>query len=297
MSKVLVIDIGATNMRFGVFADDKVHVLRRIRTPKSEARLHDYLINQSKKIVQKIAVNGIALSVAGPVLHQNKIYLSHITQSHIDIKTPIFKEFKLPVTLINDTDAAVMAEQKYGFGKGCKSLIYVTFSTGVGGGVIENDKLREVTRVKDEISHQKIDSKYGAPCYCGGVGHWSSFISGAKIVNTMRIWSEVTGRRFSPIIYTDVKRIFWLAGLGDNLAKDFLDEVGRMNAKAIDIFIEKFHPEVFVIGGSIALNNSEVILSGIKKYQKSKVPVRITKLGDEISLLGAAVYFETRNKG
>lgn len=295
-NKILAIDLGATNMRFAIVKNGNVNVLKKIKTPDSETGLRQELEKNIHGILGKEDAQEIAVSVAGPVQNDGTVYLTNITQSEINLKSLLEKEFNLPVSIVNDTGAAVMAEQAYGFGKGKDSLVYVTLSSGVGGGVIENNNLRWASSVSDELGHQVADFGYEIICTCGSKNHWEAFSSGIKIPFSMKAWAKRNKREFNGSVYKDVFTIFQMAQKNDALASDFMNELGRINAMYIDMFSERFHPEVFVLGGSIALNNQEIILDGIKKYQKSEVPVKITELGDEISLLGAAVYFESRNK-
>jgi glucokinase len=292
--KVLAIDIGATNIRFANVCDGFVSDITKYQTPTTESTLREMLGAEIRTRIESKEVSGIAISAAGPV-ENNKIFLTNITKSKVDIVAPIKEEFEFPVSIINDADAAVLAEHKYGYGKDKNSLIYVTLSSGVGGGIIVNNELVVANNLAEEIGHQVINDEYRLPCSCGATGHWEALVSGLHITNFMKAWSEKNNKKFDNFKYEDVYKIYQQAGLGDSLALEFLEEVSKVNAAAIDIFTEKYSPQVFVLGGSIVLHNQDIILSGIKRYQKSKVPVFITNLGDEISLIGATVYFWSRN--
>jgi glucokinase len=294
-SKILAIDIGATNTRFAIVCDNYVSDVTKYQTPSTENALREMLDAEIISRIDSKEVDGIAISAAGPVSN-NKIFLTNITKSKVDIVIPIKEKFSLPVSIINDADAAVLAEHKYGHGKDKNNLIYVTLSSGVGGGIVVDNELVVAKNLAEEIGHQVIASEYDLPCSCGGYGHWEALVSGLYIANFMKLWLENNNKKFDNSKYGDVYKIYQQADLGDSLVLEFLEEVGRVNATAIDIFTRKYSPQVFVLGGSIALNNKEIVLSGIKKYQKSNVPVFITDLGDEISLIGAVVYFRSRNQ-
>ncbi|MBW6431618.1 ROK family protein [Patescibacteria group bacterium] len=292
--KVLAIDIGATNIRFATVCDGNASDVTKYQTPATEIALMEMLIERIDSRIKDSEIVGIGISAAGPV-ENNKIFLTNITKSKVDIVSPIKEEFGLPVSIINDADAAVLAEHKYGYGKDKNNLIYVTLSSGVGGGIVINNELVVAKNLAEEMGHQVITGEYDLPCSCGGTGHWEALVSGLRIANFMKVWSEKNNIKFDDFKYGDVYKIYQQAGLGDSLALEFLEEVSRISASAIDLFTEKYSPQVFVLGGSIALNNQKIVLSGIKKHQKSKVPIFVTNLGDEISLIGAAVYFWSRN--
>jgi glucokinase len=248
-----------------------------------------------EKLKQESGFAAIGISAAGP-LKNGMVFLTNVTGNYVEFKTPIEKAFKLPVTVINDGAAAVLAEKQFGYGKGKSSVIYITISSGIGGGLIKNEKLVWFPNVKQELGHLKIDSEYNVICKCGGMGHWQAFSSGLSIPNFFKVWMKKRSKGVVPIKYRDVFKLFNQYQKGDKMVMEFFDEVGRKNAKAIDMIAKKYQPEVIVLGGSVAQHNKEVIRAGINKYRKTKIPLEFTNLGDEICLLGAFVYANTVEK-
>jgi glucokinase len=200
---------------------------------------------------------------------------------------------KLPVYLINDGNASVLGEKFYGSGKRCKNLVYVTLSSGIGGGAIINNNLLLGRGNALEIGHMVIDKDCKLRCGCGKKGHWEAYCSGNNIQNFLRIWLR-KGRL--PNKYSDVYKIFDCAKKGDKTILKFLKEVGRLNAIGFANLINLFDPELITIGGGIALNNKSFVLNPIKKYLKdyvfNKIPkIEITKLGDDVAIYGCMAYY------
>lgn len=295
-TKVLAIDIGATNIRFATVIREKIEFLEKKSTPSSEEDLLDLLEKQIKDRLAEADISGVAISIAGPVKEDGSVYLTNITKSEISIARQLGIKISSPIVVINDTDAAVLAEKEYGVGKGITNLMYVTLSSGVGGGLIFEGKLTKATSVSEEVGHQSILSGYDALCTCGAYNHWEAFSSGLMMPNFMKLWLEKNEIGSKLKDYDDVLKIYEAAKRGDSLVRNFLREVGKINAQAIDMFFEKYNLELVVLGGAIALNNSEIVLADIFEYQESNVPVKITNLGDEISLLGSAVYFRSQKE-
>lgn len=290
LNNTALIDLGATNTRFAL-ADNRGHLFYnfRVKTQRSEARVIKSLIEGLEKLKKEASFNKIGFSVAGPV-KQNKVYLTNVTGNYVDLVGPLEKVFNLPVSIINDCAGAVLAEKEIGLGKGKESVVYITISSGLGAGVIRNNKLLWFSSIKEEPGHIRIDSKYGLMCRCGGVGHWEKYTSGLYLPQFFKAWNKKRGKRTVPIKYSDVFKLFRQHQKGDTLVIEFFDEVGKISAKAIDMVAKKYQPEVIVLGGSVAQNNKDVILGGIEKHRTSSVPIVFTNLGDEICLLGAFFY-------
>ena len=195
--------------------------------------------------------------------------------------------------LLNDANAAVLGEQCFGAGKGKKNLVYITISTGIGGGAIVDGKLLLGKNGNAaEVGHMIADTTYNIRCSCKrGIGHWEGCASGRNIPKFFKTWAKARGKKIAVMPRT-AKDIFKNAQLGDVSAREFLDALHRVNARAISNIIAAYDPELITIGGSVMLMNASVLLSGIKKYvdrflKTSKICV--TSLGDDAGLLGAAM--------
>jgi glucokinase len=195
---VIGVDLGGTQIRVAVLHGNKL--LSRVglltgsdSTPKSVIpRIYDAMrqaleeANMSLDQIEGIGIGvpGLVNSSAGIVFEMpnlqgwNNLRLRNILEKDFHIKTPIFID--------NDANAAALGEYLFGAGRGCNSMVYLTISTGLGGGVIINGQImRGVSGTAMEIGHMVIQ-KSGEPCNCGNFGCLESVASGIAIARHAR---------------------------------------------------------------------------------------------------------------
>ena len=298
----LAVDLGATNVRVALVSSaGKVVAKIKDATPKhgkNGAVISQKIIEMAGLIIAEhpdVRPVGIGISSMGPLDYKRggPAQSSNIPFRFVPLVAPLQKKFSLPVFLLNDANAAVLGEQCFGAGKGKKNLVYITISTGIGGGAIVDGKLLLGKNGNAaEVGHMIADTTYNIRCSCKrGIGHWEGCASGRNIPKFFKTWAKARGKKIAVMPRT-AKDIFKNAQLGDVSAREFLDALHRVNARAISNIIAAYDPELITIGGSVMLMNASVLLSGIKKYvdrflKTSKICV--TSLGDDAGLLGAAM--------
>jgi predicted NBD/HSP70 family sugar kinase len=283
--KCLALDIGATYSRLSII-NENGQILRsdKVATPQKNPveiireKIIDFL--QNEKII------GIAFSIAGPVNKGVGSFTNLPGQPKISPYD--FKKISSNVILLNDAAAAVYAE----YAKDPRSnMVYITMSSGIGGGVIQSNRLVHFNNTDKEIGHIEIQSEYHMPCGCkkDRYNHWEAFCSGGVLVNFFEAWKlkEDISSDFNP---KEARDIFVAAKKGDRIADKFLKEAfSRVNKQAFEIIIKKYNPEKIVLGGSAATNNKDEILSGINDIMDLP-KITFTEYGDDISLIGASEY-------
>ncbi|MGQ9679502.1 MAG: ROK family protein [Candidatus Bathyarchaeia archaeon] len=299
----IAVDLGATNIR--VASGDKTSIKRRIveKTDKNNGSL-----GISKQIIRMIkAVNGeeicaIGIGSIGPLeLSTGRIVNTpNLPFKDIPIVKPISEAFGVPVKLLNDCCAAALGEHLYGAGRGVKNLVYITFSTGLGGGAIVDDHLLQG---KDgnahEIGHLTIDPDSELVCGCGGRGHWEAYSSGINIPKYAEwlIKRSEAQNRFKQAIEKNralgsAEEIFSKARKGDALAFWIVEKIGEVNAIGFSDVINVYDPELITVGGSIAIENPDLILkpvlNNVCRRTINRVPkIMITPLLRDTVLYGA----------
>lgn len=301
MKYAIGIDLGATHTRIAV-VDEKGNFLSRSSEITEKTQGPKGIINQMTKMIRSLLqkhedVVGIGIGVASPVnlKEGSMVNPANFPYKVLPLVEPIKREFKLPTHLHNDCNAAVLGEKKFGAGKNLENLVYVTLSTGIGGGIYINDKL---LLGKDgsagEIGHFIIDFKGKLKCSCGKRGHWEAYCSGENIPNFVRLLMKENknlAMRFKNKEIT-AKMICDLAKEGDKLASEVVDRIGRLNAIGVANVINAYDPSLITIGGSIALNNKKLVVEPIRRYVGdytiNRVPkIMITSLGEDTVLYGA----------
>ncbi len=219
---------------------------------------------------------------------------------NLKIVSLLEKRYKVRCKLLNDCIAGVYGEKAFGAGKGVKSLAYVTFSTGVGSGVIDNNR---IITGKDgngqEVGHCGVDADIRMACRCGCLGrHWAAYSAGISMPGFIKqmLLTKYRGRKSKLSARRSItpKEFFDIAS-NDEVGSELLEDLGRINASGISNIVNAFDPELITIGGSIALNNQEEILDPIKRYVKdysiNRVPkIMMTPLKGDIILAGAIAF-------
>ncbi len=306
---VVAIDLGASNLRAALISQ-KGEILKycQTETPQKGAtervvsKTIIALINTFLKNYQKNRIKGIGVSAASPINAQigELVNPPNMAFKKITITQPLQKYFSLPVSLANDCTAAVWGEKHFGLGKDYKDLVYITISSGIGGGVIADNRLLIGHHNNaGEIGHFIVDTKYNFPCGCKkGFGHWEGYCSGNNLPRFFNYWLKFHGVKKKYAVKCS-KDIFNLVKKADKTVLKFLEEIGQINAKGVSNVIVAYDPEIIILGGAVVLNNKNLIIPQIRKnIDKFFAPPKIviSQLKENICLLGAAalVFFPPR---
>jgi len=283
-NRLLALDIGATHTRIASFDNDlSIQDSEYFDTPRKQLaeKLNQKIIDFIK---DKPDADGLAISVAGPVVG-NKVIFTNI-EGKPTLSVDDFTNLIPKTVIINDAAAAAYAES---ISRHCDNLVYITFSSGIGVGVIKDGNIVKFENTTAELGHIFIESEIDVLCGCGGKNHWEAFSSGVDIPNYYTKWLK------SKNLDTDckiVQDIYKEAEEGKEPAYSFISqEIGNINDYAINKIIELYRPEVIIIGGPVALENTELFLKGIKNETKEKTKLSFTHFGDDISLIGAANWY------
>lgn len=309
MSYVLGVDIGATYTRV-VLADRDARFLDRAKfaTPREGDSLSiaRSIIRHARLLLERNSVEpsrlrGVGVGSIGPLDMRRGILVkpANIPLENIPVVEPLQREFGVPAYLVNDCVAAVVGERHFGAGEGHDNLVYITISTGIGGGVYVNGHL---LLGKDgnahEIGHMVIDAAGRLECGCGGRGHWEAYSSGSGIPKLARLMAgehreelqdSVLRGRLESLTSKDV---YDAAKAGDGFALMVVEEAGRYNAVGVANVVSMYDPSLITMGGSVTLNNVELVVEPIRRLAPSHTinrmaEVRVTTLGDDIGLYGA----------
>ncbi len=173
------------------------------------------------------------------------------------------------------------------------NLVYITFSTGIGGGVISSGRLvlgRDGNAA--EIGHFHVDSTYNLACGCGGIGHWEGYASGRFIPRFFERWCATEGRAPVGIDASSAAGIFEAARGRDPVALDFMRALGEINGRGISDVIVAYDPSRIILDGSVVLKNEDLLLPNLLPYVDRFLPlpeIRLTALDGLAPLFGASV--------
>jgi glucokinase len=228
-------------------------------------------------------LKAIGIGAPGPILYEQGIVMGAPNLpgwKRVKLKQILQREFKVPVFVDNDANCAALAELKFGAGRGLKNIIFLTISTGVGGGIIIDGQLyRGTMGAAGEFGHMIVDSK-GYRCGCGNVGCLEAQASGRAI-------KRRTGM--------DAISVELAARQGDPKAIKAIQITAHYLAIGIANLVNIFNPEMVIVGGGLS-NMRELLLAPIrqefKKYAMTlparSVKIVKAKLGTKAGVYGAA---------
>jgi glucokinase len=205
-------------------------------------------------------VKACGLSFGGPVDFRRQCVTSVHSSGWRDFELGKWMEQTLgiPCRLDNDANAGALGEYYYGAGHGAKSMVYVTISTGIGSGIIQEGKLlRGKDCMAGEIGHIPV-SDSGARCSCGGRGCLESFCSGGAIEARARELAERRPEHVGRMVELSggseitAKGLMQAAAEGDPAANHILRETTRWLARGLLMIIRILNPDVIVLGGGVA---------------------------------------------
>jgi glucokinase len=215
---------------------------------------------------------------------------------NMPLRRKLEERFDIPVSIGNDANLAALGEWRYGAGQGHHHLIYITVSTGIGGGIIVDDQLLLGKRgLAGEIGHITVLPD-GPLCGCGQRGHLEALAAGPAIAT----WTEnkiIQGACSSlpPGQPLTARMVGEAAMNGDQLAQAAIARAGNYLGNAVADFAHIFNPSLVIIGGGVS-QTGHLLLDPMKKAIREHViapayaddlVVTNAALGDEVGLVGA----------
>lgn len=309
MTLTLAADIGGTHIRVATYEPNSTTPTLHQRT-KSFADtpgVYDRLAKAIDSIWQNGQISAIGIASPGPLDPHTGVILDtpNIPEwTNFPLVDKLSAQFGVPVHLDNDANMAGLAEWQYGAGKGHHDLVYLTISTGIGGGVISNDSLLQGFHgMGAELGHMLIDPN-GPLCGCGKPGHIESFSSGPSIVRYVneRI---IAGEESSLQSQTNLTpaQVAEAALTGDTLAISAFNRAGHYLGIAVANFLAIFDPSILVFGGGVS-QVGDLLFKPFEASLRKHVfhphymdDLVITKaaLGDDAGLLGALALARMRS--
>jgi glucokinase len=278
------IDLGGTEVKIGIINGDGAIVKKdsfKTESSMNGDQLVAYMAECSKKVVAAAGmtmkdITGAGIGSAGllnPDTGQLRIVTNIPQLNDVFIAPGIAKILGVPAFLDNDVNAMVLGEFYYGAAKGYKDVVAMTLGTGVGGGLIFDGKIyRGAAFTAGEIGHMSIDTD-GLYCPCGNYGCLERYIGRDGIIQRFKMY-------LSKGIETNInnhldkgeitpRAIAQAAEAGDRLAREVMEETGRILGNALATLVNVLNPEVFVIGGGVA-NAGDLILEPARREMKKR---------------------------
>jgi glucokinase len=310
MSAIISIDIGGTQLRVAVYPHDSTKPINIRRAPSrgQEDGVFDRLTSLIDSVWPDEPVEIICAAVPGPLNPFTGIIMETPNipaWKNYPLAELLTKKYNIPAYIGNDGNLAVMGEWLYGAGKGHHDIVYLTISTGIGGGVICGDKLIEGFHgMATELGHITVWPD-GPVCSCGVRGHLEAVASGTAIANYA--CQQITAGRKSSLgsgVLT-ARQISDAARKGDELAKEAFINAGEFIGQATADYLHMFNPSIVIFGGGVSLSG-DLLLQPVKDSVRRHVMdssylddlvITTAKLGDDAGLLGSLAQAHVKLSG
>ena len=310
MSSILAVDFGGTNIRVARFENGQPPAQAQIKTPTIAEEGPEAVLQRLKASIAQLLPPDksnlrIGIGAPAPVDPYRGVVLSAPNLpgwTEIPLQQIVEDEFDARVFLGNDANLAALGEWKFGAGQGARNLVYLTISTGIGGGVIIDGRLLLGAHgLAAELGHLMVDM-HGPRCGCGQRGHIEAIAAGPAIARRAIAALESGASSSLTATYTadgdlDAAKVGEAALAGDELAVGIILDTGEILGAHLANLAHTFNPDTFVLGGGVS-QIGPLLLDSIEKSMHEHImnpayldglKISPAELGDDAGLVGALV--------
>lgn len=307
------IDLGGTNIAVGI-VNEKYEIVgrgkRKTLTERPTEEILKDIVGASLDAVKDAGltleeIEWVGIGSPGTINPESGIveYANNLHFENLPLRDYLSEQLHKPCYMGNDANVAAYGEYLAGSGKGTKTFVAVTLGTGVGGGVIIDNKIFcGCNYAGAELGHTVIVSG-GEPCSCGRKGCWEAYASATALARqTERAMKEHPESVMWQICENDLSRIngrtaFDAMRAGDPVGKEVVDQYIRYIGEGLVNMVNIFQPEVLCIGGGIC-NEGETLMKPLReiiaadrysKYSAKQTELCRAELGNDAGIIGAAM--------
>ncbi len=323
------VDLGGTHTRAAVVRDGEIIARVRRSTPAQQGpdAVIACIVAAVREVLQEASitledVRGVGISAPGPLSPQTGIVYDapNLAGWHdVPLRDEVVKQLKTIVHVGHDATLAGLAEMRFGAGRGARDMIYMTVSTGIGGGIFVGERIIDgVSGTGGEIGHMYLSMNADAPrCGSGHIGCLEAFASGTALARDAN--ALVTAGKGAGIVAAHQHRIaeadadareetahlaardvVIAAHQGDAEALALLDAAGTVIGVGCANLVHIFNTARIVIGGGMANNAGDLLFQSIQTSMKARafarpasdVTIVPATLEDDGGLIGAAIYVD-----
>lgn len=321
-SLIAGIDLGGTKILAGI-ADQHGHLVAEARTETPAGKSGDEVVEKMAGLLRQLLaqvgagegkLSVIAVGAPGPLDPETGIVRQapNLGWRNFPLADRLARHFRVPVYVDNDANLAGLGEYEYGFQHRFRDLLYVTVSTGIGGGIIINGGVYHgVSGGAGEFGHMVIIPDGGPGCSCGGQGCLETLASGTAIAARAReliargggkALLALAGNRGGDIT---ARTVGAAAMNGDGEALDIVRRAGYYLGIGLANLVHVLNPAAIVIGGGVANGLGEMLLGPARQEMRRRVMPVLGRtvevlpgaLGDRSGLLGCLVLARRMKTG
>ncbi len=293
-SQRIGIDIGGTDIKLCVLDDNNKLVHKEsVPTEKESAqKLVGALSERCREISENFSITAVGVGTPG-IIKNSAVSAVNLPFKDFELAKSLSKEIGLPVRVSNDANCAALGEAICGVGEKAKNIIMISLGTGIGGGIVIDNKIYEGNGSAGEIGHFCIKEN-GRECPCGKKGCFEQYASATALIKEAcsraqqspdsvlgKIYKENGGKLSGVDIKNALEK-------GCAAAKAAMDIYTGSLAMGIDSLASIFDPDLFVLSGGIT-NMGDLLIQPLKDKLKTDIPVEISVLKNDAGAIGAAL--------
>jgi glucokinase len=313
MKKYIGIDLGGMSAKAGIVTDTGEILAKATKPTKRDGTYQEILKSMADAALEALKLSNLriedieSVGIGSPGTPDNEkgvlVYTNNLNFRNVPMREEMQKHINLPVYIDNDANCAALAESVAGAAKDVKTSITFTLGTGVGSGIIINNKIYSgFNYAASEFGHTVIVVD-GLLCTCGRKGCFEQYASASSVIRETKIAAEknpeskineLTGGNPEKI---DAKVAFDAAKLGDKTGQEIVDNYIKYLAAGLANAINAIEPEMIVLGGGVS-HEGEYLLKPLREaiYKEvyTREPVIFTKIetakmGNDAGIIGAAM--------
>ncbi len=309
---VIAVDLGGTQIR-AALSDLEGHFSLRLDCPTEAQRGREAVLTRIVDLIERVrqdaandSILGVGIGTPGPVDARAGILLSPPNLPgwrDVPLRAILEERLQLPVRLANDGNAAALGEWAFGGGQGHQNVVYLTISTGIGGGVISDGRLFLGHRgLAGEVGHMTLEPG-GPRCNCGNYGCWEALASGTAIARdgaalvregASRILARLCGGVTEQV---DARMVGQAAEEGDPAALEIIGRAARYSGVGVANLLHLYSPDIILVGGGVS-ELGDLLFGPLRRTARERVmpdyrdvPIQPAALGADVGLLGAVALF------
>ena len=309
MKYYIGIDLGGTNIK-GALVNEQGEIVKQntcpTHTEQGVEAVTENIANMIRDLAEGVAIDGVGVGCPGLVDDKQGavVYACNLGWVDYDVRTALKELTGYEVRLVNDANAAALAEVLVGAAKGAESAVVVTLGTGVGGGVVIGGKLLTgYTGAASELGHMTIVAD-GEPCACGRKGCFETYASATALIRMTR---EAMAKHPESAMHqiaaeqgsVDGRTAFTAQQMGDMAGDEVVRTYVHYLSVGIANIVNIFFPEVVALSGGIA-NQGENLLVPLREkvgqheygaaYTSKHPRIVCCTLGNTAGMIGAAMF-------
>lgn len=305
------VDVGGTSLRAARFIGQSSIPDAKLKIPTQAGGAAEGVLDRLEQAIREVSpdlasVAAIGLGIPGPVdpFTGEVINITNIPGwKNLPLQRIMQTRLGRPVFLGNDANLAALGEWKFGAGRGHRDVLYLTVSTGIGGGVVIGNRLLLGARgLAAEVGHLNLDPD-GPLCGCGQRGCLEAVAAGPAIARRAAaqlaagagansLLRQLAGADLTSLT---TAQIGLAAREGDAFAQSLLAEAGQHIGRALASFLHLLNPSIVILGGGVSLVGDlllEPVRAALRRHAMDPLywrdcPVVPAALGDDAGLVGA----------